>query len=156
VAGSPLGLEAQIDNGCYVIFPTGQAPKQTFIARNDEERKRGEKKIFAMKLTKELKGNRPCDFADALAEDLGGILVFPDIRSWAIEVKLPPKTAGLTVGQLAAVLKKNGNITAVVDYSPNDKRKIPADPDHPWRPPDKIPPGTPEAQWSIYLVMPKK
>ena len=151
----PYGLkyEHNVDDGGYWLIGL---PEQCVAVRVGimytiifpEERERGERKIFNQKITRDLKGSHVCDFVDALGEGLG-LSVYPDSLSWKAEVKLPNKTAGMTVRQLASILKQKG-VELVIEPSPFFHRTQTWTRGEPA--PTKPPPEGPEVDWSIYLV----
>jgi hypothetical protein len=77
-----------------------------------DERALAEKKILDAKLKGDLKAVHGCALASALCQDLG-VSVFPDRGSWGTEVKLPERTAGMTVRRLAEVLRRFGIVLVV-------------------------------------------
>jgi hypothetical protein len=147
-----LGLTYTLmENVWYITSPDRVHEKHGFVLWR-EEREAAQRKIFAQKLTRDLKGSRVCDFVKALAADLG-VKIFPDSRAWETEVKFTTKTLGLTVKQLAALLKRKG-IEVVIEPSaaPYQRRHVP---ESVGRQLEK-PPGLPDVDWSIYLLHQKR
>ncbi|HTX71742.1 MAG TPA: hypothetical protein VMC79_02865, partial [Rectinemataceae bacterium] len=110
---------------------------------------RAEKAILAKKLSKPLAGPRACDFIEGLSKELG-IEVYADCGAWPVDVAPPKNIEGMTVKQFKGVLDRKG-ISLVIGVSPINRRpSIPFD--RLPGPGTKLPPGTPEEVWAIYLL----
>lgn len=143
-----LGLTYTLrDDVWYITSPDRVHEPHGFVVWK-EEREAAQRKIFAQKLTRDLEGSRVCDLVKALAVDLG-VKIFPDSRAWETEVKFTTKTLGLTVKQLAALLKRKG-IEVVIEPSPPryQGRSVPESVARK----RERPSGLPDVDWSIYLL----
>lgn len=148
-----LGLQYTLkERILFITTPEGAKNEPLAFAVWKEEQEEAERRIFRQKLKSNVRLSRVPDFVAEVARDLG-LKVYPDSGAWGVDVAFTGKTAGLTVKELATILKRKG-IELVVASSPHmyQQRSLP---ESVYRQGHK-PPGLPDVDWSIYLLRRRK